>query len=153
MNFDPPGARFWMLFESPEPVFWFGETCVKRFRLKNLLWWLGRRGADQEDLIICVAFLVAQTLWPPLLFDDLRARSMASQNKLHFKTLFGRIFKDLGAILESLGEPKWTPKSILGKFLCDAFLQCVLWSIWGRFGEAGNQTNHEKNIVFFNGFL
>ena len=25
----------------------FGETCVKRFRLKNLLWWLGRRGADQ----------------------------------------------------------------------------------------------------------
>ena len=25
----------------------FGETCVKRFRLKNLLWWLGRQGADE----------------------------------------------------------------------------------------------------------
>ena len=25
----------------------FGETCVRRFRLKNLLWWLGRRGAHQ----------------------------------------------------------------------------------------------------------
>ena len=25
----------------------FGETCMKRFRLKNLLWWLGRLGADQ----------------------------------------------------------------------------------------------------------
>ena len=52
MDFQPLGAWFWMIFEPPEPFFdsriAFEETFVKRFRLKNLLWWLGRRLADQS---------------------------------------------------------------------------------------------------------
>ena len=52
MDFDSLGARFWMIFEPQELVFGvphrIGETCVRRFRLKTLLWWLGRRGADQS---------------------------------------------------------------------------------------------------------
>jgi hypothetical protein len=61
---------------------------VKRFRLKTLLWWLGRRGADQEDLIIYIAIWTLYKLWRPVLSDDLRVRPIASLNKLCFTSLW-----------------------------------------------------------------
>ena len=46
---------------------------------------------DEEDLIICVARLVVQKLWPPLTSDDLRAISIASRNRLRLTSHFGSI--------------------------------------------------------------
>ena len=117
MDFQPLSARFWMIFEPPEPFesrIAFGETCVNHFRLKNLLWWLGRRGADQEDLIICIAIWTLYKLWPPLISDDLREISIASQNKLRFTSLLGPIFKDFG-------RPNGFPNSIFEVFFSTLF--------------------------------
>ena len=59
--------------------------------LRNWRWWLGRREADQEDLIICVAKLVVQKSWAPLICAESRAVCIASQNKLRSASLFGSI--------------------------------------------------------------
>ena len=92
----------------------FEETCVKRFRLKNLLWWLGRRGADQEDLIICIAIWTLYKLCRPLTCDEVRVRSIASLNKLRFTSLLGPIFKDFG-------RPNGFPNSIFEAFFSMLF--------------------------------
>ena len=46
---------------------------------------------------------------------------------------FFSIFSIFGSILEGFGRPKWRPKSIFGRFFCDAFFECVLASIFLRF--------------------
>ena len=80
----------------------------KLWRLQNLLWWLGQRGADQwmdgEDLIICVAIWTLYKRRPPLLSDDLRVRCIASRNRLRFASLRGAIFRDFGAIFGGFGS-------------------------------------------------
>ena len=92
----------------------WAEICVEHVRLQTLLWWLGRRGADQEDLIICVARLVVQKLCPPLTCDDSRVISIASRNKLRSASLFG-------AILVVLGGQNRCPNSILEPFFSMSF--------------------------------
>ena len=101
-----------MFFDSL--VAW-AEMCVEHVRLQTLLWWLGRRGADQEDLIICVAFLTIQKLWGPLTCDDFRVASIASWNRLRFTSLLGLIFGDFGG-------PHGFPNSIFNAFLAMLFL-------------------------------
>ena len=50
----------------------------------------------REDLIICVAFLVVQKLWGPLISDDFQVISIASRNRFRLASLFGAILKVLG---------------------------------------------------------
>ena len=115
----------------------FEETCLKRFRLKTLLWWLGRRGADQEDLIICIAIWTLYKLWPPLVSDELRVRPIASLNKLRFTSLLGLIFKDFGRF----GEANLEWKIDFGGFFSISFSRSMLASIFNRFSEARNVKN------------
>ena len=98
-------------FSSPRKLFLAKccKTCVKPSRLKNLLWWLGRRGADQVDLIIWVAILVVQKLCRPLICDDFRVGCIASWNKLRSTSL-------LGSIWGILGNQNRCPNSILEPF-------------------------------------
>ena len=100
-----------MFFDSF--VHW-AEICVEHVRLQTLLWWLGRRGADQVDLIICVAILVVQKLWLPLTCDDSRVICIASRNKLRLTSLFG-------PILVVLGGPNRCPNSIWEPFFSMSF--------------------------------
>ena len=100
-----------MFFDSF--VHW-AEICVEHVRLQTLLWWLGRRGADQEDLIICLAIWTLYKRRPPLPCDDFRASSIASRNKLRLTSLFG-------AILVVLGGPNRCPNSILEPFFSMSF--------------------------------
>ena len=108
---------------------WWGT-----FRLKNLLWWLGRRGADQEDLIICVAIWTLYKLWVPLTSDDLRVGSIASRNKLRFTSLLKPIFQDFGG-------PNGLPNLIFEAFLFDVIFHCFWASNFGGFFEPPNQKN------------
>ena len=92
---------------------------------------------DREDRIICVAFLVIQKLWPPLICDDLRVVSIASENKLHFASLLGAIFRDLGRFWEAKMEAKidfW-----------EGFLRCFFRMRFGiDFGSFFGRPKHEK---------
>ena len=54
---------------------------------------------------------------------------------------FEGIFFDFSSILVGFGRSKRRPKSIFGRFFCDAFFECVLASILGRFLEAPNLEN------------
>ena len=100
-----------MFFDS---LVQWAEICEEHVRLQTLLWWLGRRGADQEDLIICVALWTLYKRWGPMTFDDLRAVCIASRNKLRLTSLFG-------AILMVLGNPNRCPNSILEPFFSMSF--------------------------------
>ena len=104
-----------MFFDSL--VAW-AEICVEHVRLQTLLWWLGRRGADQlmdgEDLIICLALWTLYKRRPPLRPDDFRASSIAPRNKLRLASLFG-------AILVVLGGQNRCPNSILESFFSMSF--------------------------------
>ena len=82
-----------MFFDSF--VHW-AEICVEHVRLQTLLWWLGRRGADQVDLIICLAIWTLYKHRVPLLSDDFRAIPIASRNELRSASLFGSIVEVLG---------------------------------------------------------
>ena len=118
MDFQPLGARFWMILEPPEAFFEsriaFRETCVKRYGLKNMLWWLGRQGADQGDLIICVAIWMLYKVRVPLNSDDFRASCIASRNRLRRTSL-------LGAILEALGAQYRRKNRYSRRFFFDVF--------------------------------
>ena len=50
-------------------------------------------------------------------------------------------FFDVGSIFGGFGKPKWRPKSIFGRFFFNAFFECALASILGRFLEAPNLEN------------
>ena len=108
-----------MFFDS---LVQWAEICEEHVRLQTLLWWLGRRGADQEDLIICVALWTLYKRWGPMTFDDLRAVCIASRNKLRLTSLFG-------AILMVLGDPNRCPNSILEPFFSMSFLNTFLHRI------------------------
>ena len=88
----------------------------------------------QEDLIICVTLQTLYRRRRPLIFDDFRASSMASQNRLRFTWRFG-------AILVVLGNQNQCPNSILEPFFFDVMFESVLTSKFGRFLEAQNQKN------------
>ena len=90
------------------------EICEEHVRLQTLLWWSGRRGADQEDLIICVALWTLYKRRGPLPCDDFRAVCIASRNKLRLTSLFG-------AILMVLGNQNRCPNSILEPFFAMSF--------------------------------
>ena len=107
----------------------------KHCRLQSLLWWLGRRGADQVDLIICKAIFAVQRSQPPLLCDDSRVISIASRNKLRSRLPFLASRFDFGTILGGFRKPKWSPESIFWMLFCDAF-ECVSASILDRFLDA-----------------
>ena len=68
-------------------------------------------------------------------------RPMESDFHSFFRRRFFGICFDLGSILGGFGRPKRRPKSIFGRFFCDAFFECVLASIFGRFLEAPNLEN------------
>ena len=119
-----------MFFDS---LVGWAEICVEHARLQPLLWWLGRQRADQEDLIICVARLVVQKLWLPLTCDDLRAGSIASRNKLRFKSLFGGVFSILGRFWEVLGRPRGFENRFLGWFLAMLFSSAFWHRFWMDF--------------------
>ena len=61
--------------------------------------------------------------------------------RLIFERASGAFFFDFGCILGGFGRPKRRPKSIFGRFFFDAFFECVLASILGRFLEAPNLKN------------
>ena len=100
-----------MFFDS---LVQWAEICEEHVRLQTLLWWLGRRGADQEDLTICVAILVVPKLWYPLISDEPGVISIASRNRLRLTSLFG-------AILVVLGGQNRCPNSILELFFSMSF--------------------------------
>ena len=52
---------------------------------------------DPEDLIICIAIWTLYKLCGPLISDEVREISIASQNKLRFTSLWRPIFKDFGS--------------------------------------------------------
>ena len=60
---------------------------------------------------------------------------------LFFRNRFFSFFSDVGSIWGGFGKPKRRPKSISGTFFFDAFFECVLTSIFGRFLEAPNLEN------------
>ena len=75
---------------------------------------------DGEDLIICVAFLIIQKLWPPLICDDLRVRCIASRNGLRFTSLLEPIFEDLGG-------PNGPRNSIF-----EPFFSILFWNVFSH---------------------
>ena len=100
-------------------VFWKGFGGItndcKRFRLQNLLWWLGRRGVDQEDLIICVAFWTLYKRRAPLRSDHLRASCIASRNQMRSRLHLFASRVDFGGTWGVFGKSKWRLKSIFGR--------------------------------------
>ena len=72
--------------------------------LGTKLWGLGRRGADQQrdreteraDLILWKTRETVAKLWVPLTSAALRARSIASQNRVRLASLLEAIFNDFG---------------------------------------------------------
>ena len=66
---------------------------------------------------------------------------MGSHFHSFFRRRFFSFFFDLGSILGGFGRPKRRPKSSFGRFFFDAFFECVLASIFGRFLEAPNPEN------------
>ena len=87
---------------------------------------------NQEDLIICLARLVVQKLWVPLISDDFRAVSIASRNRLRFASVCEAISEDFGRFREAKIDAKIDFEAI---FL-DVFLNRVFASIFYRFWEA-----------------
>ena len=108
-----------MDFGRIQMVFWKGFGGItndcKRFRLQNLLWWLGRRGADQEDLIICVALWTLYKRRRPLISDDFRAGCIASRNQTRSRLHLFASRVDFGATWGGFGRSKWRLKSIFGR--------------------------------------
>ena len=111
--------NFFNDFGRIQVVFWKGyggmTNDYERFRLQNLLWWLGRRGADQEDLIICVALWTLYKRRPPLTFDDFRASCIASRNHSRSRLHLFASRIDFGGTWGGFGRPKWRLKSIFGR--------------------------------------
>ena len=103
------------------------------FQVAELALMLRATRADQEDLIICIAIWTLYKLCGPLISDEPRVVSIASQNELRFTSLLGGIFMVLGLILGGFGEATWKPKSIFWMFFFDVFFECVLGSIWMDF--------------------
>ena len=121
MDFQPLGTRFWMIFEPPELVFLSPASHLERHvwsvQVEDLALMIRAtrgRSMDGHDLIICIAIWTHYKLWPPLVCDELRVISIASQNKLRFTSLLGLIFKDFG-------KPNGFPNSIFEAFFSMLF--------------------------------
>ena len=92
---------------------------------------------NEEDLIICIAIWTLYKLWPPLISDDLREISIASQNKLRFTSLLGPIFKDFAT-------PNGLPNSIF-----EAFCSMLFFIAFGHPILADFLRLQTKKIVIF----
>ena len=113
--------------------FWRITNDYKRFRLQNLLWWLGRQGAYQEDLIICVAFWTLYKRRFPLLCDDFRAGCIASRNKLLSRPHLFASPLDFGGFWGGFGRRKWTWNCIFQRYFAAPLPSVLLNRIFGDF--------------------
>ena len=98
---------------------------------------------DGVDLIICLAIWTLYKRRLPLVSDEFRAICIASRNELRPTSLSKGIYEDFGRISGGFGRPKWMPKSIFGTFFFDAFFECVLASIFGRFFKGRKLKNSD----------
>ena len=115
-----------MDFGRVRVVFWKGFGGItndyKRLRLQNLLWWLGRRGADQwrSTNHWKGSWMVRQG--PKKLdFRWGQLRSIALFYVCFLRGFFLVDFWHFGAVLKGFGRPKWEPKSNLETFFAMFF--------------------------------
>ena len=144
-----------MDFGRIQMVFWKGFGGItndcKRFRLQNLLWWLGRRGADQEDLIICLAIWMPNIARPPLISAEAGVIAIASRNRLRSTSLCEAFFFDFGGFWGGFWRPKRKPKSIF-RVLFSMFYSHAFWHRFRVDFWRLKTWKINKNHCFFNGF-
>ena len=88
---------------------------------------------DGEDLIICVALWTLYKRRRPLTFDELRASSIASRNKLPSRPRLFVSKLDFGGFWEGLGRAQWTKNWIFQKFFAVPLPSAMLNWIFGDF--------------------